>query len=125
MNPELDVRDLPRVVGSTGGEPGAAGAVWKLSLTPRDLDANVIQLPAGDGIDAHTGPDIDVMLVVLDGTGRLTTERTVVDLEAGAIVWLPRRSRREFRAGPQGLRYLTVHQRRQALVISGPPPRQP
>jgi hypothetical protein len=32
-------------------------------------------------------------------------------------LWLPRRSRRQFTAGPDGLRYLTVHQRRQALVL--------
>ena len=32
-------------------------------------------------------------------------------------LWLPRRSRPQFMAGPDGLRYLTVHQRREALVL--------
>jgi hypothetical protein len=31
---------------------------------------------------------------------------------------LPRRSLREVTAGPDGLMYLTVHQRRQALTLS-------
>ena len=99
-------------------DPAAAGAIWKLQPTPRDLDANIIQLPAGEGINAHIGPDLDVLLVVLDGSGSLTTELTVVDLHPGAIVWLPRRCHRQFAAGAQGLRYLTVHQRRTALALS-------
>ncbi|MGO9032085.1 hypothetical protein [Mycobacterium sp.] len=43
-----------------------------------------------------------------------------VDLEPGALVWLPRRSRRQFSAGPAELRYRTVHQRREALVLHAP-----
>jgi hypothetical protein len=43
-----------------------------------------------------------MLLVVLHGSGWLTTERNVADLYAGAIVWLPRRSHRQFAAGPKG-----------------------
>jgi uncharacterized protein (DUF2249 family) len=43
------------------------------------------------------------------------------DLRPGALIWLPRRSRRQFTAGPDGLRYLTVHQRRQALTLTAAP----
>lgn len=68
-------------------------------------------------IDAHLGPDLDVVLVTLHGSGTLTTERGTIELHPGEIVWLPKRSRREFVAGPDGLRYLTVHQRRTSLVI--------
>ena len=39
------------------------------------------------------------------------------DLDSN-IIALPRRSRRQFTAGPDGLRYLTVHQRRQALTLT-------
>jgi hypothetical protein len=53
--------------------------------------------------------------------GQLTTELgNRVDLEPGALVWLPRRSRRQFSAGPAELRYRTVHQRREALVLHAP-----
>ena len=63
------------------------------------------------------GPDLDVLLFVLSGAGQITTELDTLDLHAGALVWLPRRSQRRFTAGPEGLRYLTVHQRRQSLVL--------
>lgn len=95
----------------------AAGAVWKLAARKRDLDANIIALPPGGTIDAHTGPDLDVLVNILAGSGRLNTEQGEVELTAGALVWLPRRSLRAFTAGAEGLRYLTVHQRRQALVL--------
>ncbi len=113
---------LPRILCDTailaaGSDPDAAGAVWKLQMRQRDLDSNIIQLQPGTSIGAHAGPDLDVLLLVLDGTGQLTTELDAIQLHPGALAWLPRRSRREFTAGPGGLRYLTAHQRRQSLVL--------
>jgi uncharacterized protein (DUF2249 family) len=112
---------LPRVLCDTSavadGDPDAAGAVWKLQMRERDLDSNIIRLPPGATIDAHTGPDLDVLLVMLEGTGQLATERATLDLHPGMLVWLPRRSVRQFTAGGDGLRYLTVHQRRQSLSL--------
>lgn len=93
------------------------GAVWKLEARERDLDSNIIALPPGGTIDAHTGPDLDVLVHVLAGTGRLATELGEVELAAGVLVWMPRRSQRQFTAGDSGLRYLTVHQRRQSLLL--------
>src|SRR4051794_12363266 len=112
---------LPRVLINTAdpeagaGAPDASGAVWKLDAAERDLDSNIIALPAGREIDAHTGPDLDVLIQVLSGSGRLSRDREALDLAPGALVWLPRRSRRRIAAGSDGLRYLTVHRRRPAL----------
>lgn len=119
---KLTSTPLPRILADTNDfvpsdEPDATGAVWRLEARDRDLDSNVIALPAGGGIDAHAGPDLDVLIHVLSGGGRLTTEAGAVELFPGALLWLPRRSRRQFTAGPDGLRYLTVHRRRPALVV--------
>lgn len=70
------------------------------------------------------------MLVhVLAGSGQLTPELHVIELRGGSLIWLPRRSVRRFAAGPDGLRYLTVHQRRQSLTltltVARPPPDDP
>lgn len=93
------------------------GTAWKLQTRERDLDSNIIALPAGGTIDAHTGPELDVLIHVLAGSGQLVTELGAIDLTPGALVWIPRRSRRQFTASDRGLRYLTVHQRREALVL--------
>ncbi|MCU7730321.1 DUF2249 domain-containing protein [Actinoplanes sp. KI2] len=114
---------LPRVLVDTATitadtiAADVTGAVWKLQGRERDLDANVIALPPGQTIDAHAGPDLDVLIHVLAGSGHLETELGTVDLTPGVLLWMPRRSRRRFTAGVEGLRYLTVHQRRQALLI--------
>ncbi len=116
---------LPRVLADTTAL-GAAEAdhprvAWKLQMRERDFDSNIIALDAGAVIEAHAGPDVDVLVYVLAGSGRLVTELDTVELRAGSLLWLPRRSRRSFSAGPGGLRYLTVHQRRRALTLTVAP----
>lgn len=127
---KLTSTPLPRVLVDTtdvgDGQAATAdptGVVWKLPVRDRDLDSNVIALPADGSIEPHTGPELDVLIHVLGGSGQLTTERGTIDLAPGTLLWLPRRSRRAFTAGPSGLRYLTVHQRRQSLTLE-PPPRR-
>lgn len=124
---KLAATPLPRALTDTASaaadaaESGATGVVWKLQMRERDLDSNIIALAPGGAIDAHAGPDVDVLIHVLAGSGQLVTELNTVELRGGTLVWLPRRSRRQFTAGPGGLRYLTVHQRRQALTLTAAP----
>lgn len=95
----------------------ANGAIWKLEPASRDLDANIIALVPEEEIGEHDGPDLDVLLHVISGSGILTTEAASLDLEVGDVVYLPARSRRHFIAGSSGLRYLSVHQRKQTLGL--------
>jgi uncharacterized protein (DUF2249 family) len=124
---KLAATALPRVLADTTAlgalETGEARVAWKLEMRERDLDSNIIALDPGAVIDAHAGPDVDVLIHVLAGSGQLTTEVDTLELKGGSLIWLPRRSRRQFAAGPDGLRYLTVHQRRQALTLTPAPGR--
>lgn len=99
----------------------AWGALWRHDVADRDLDANVIALPPDGRIERHWGPDVDVLIHVLAGRGRLDTDGGAFEIRVGDLVSLPRRSARAVTAGPEGLRYLTVHRRRQALVVQPPP----
>lgn len=117
---------LPRVVADTpallqGVGPEDGGSIWQLQPTARDLDSNIIALPANDEIGLHIGPDLDVLILILQGTGELQTELNVLELQQGALVWLPRNAQRRFIAGPQGIQYLTVHQRKPTLNITAAP----
>ena len=123
---EEPVVRAPRILASTGDlgaavRPDARGAIWRLEEAERHLDANVIALPPGERIDAHAGPDEDVLWHVLAGDGTLTTDGGDVALTPGAIVWLPRRSRRAVAAGEHGLRYFSVHRRKSGLQIGSRP----
>lgn len=98
-------------------EADPAGVVWKLEMKNRELDAEVTALADGQDTGMHTGPELDSLVHVLSGGGSLTTELSTVELRPGDLLWMPRRSKRQFVAGPGGLRYLTVHQKRQFLNL--------
>jgi uncharacterized protein (DUF2249 family) len=120
---------LPRVMCDTEeiatGQlaPDASGAVWKLQMSRRHLDANIIHLQPGSRIEAHAGPEFDVLLHILHGDGQLMTEVGTLALRPGGLLWLPRLSRREIGAGEVGLTYLTVHPRRPGMTIQPAPQR--
>lgn len=97
--------------------PAPAGALWRLVEPGRQLDANVVHLPAGQQVDSHTEPDLDVLLHVLAGDGLLGTAAGPQPLAAGTLLWLPHGSSRSLTAGDQGLTYLTVHRRRPGMQI--------
>lgn len=92
-------------------------ALWTLPVRDRQLDANLIRLAPGDRIDPHDGPDLDVLMIVVEGSGTVTGPAESLAVRSGSLVWLPRRSHRSIGAGEDGLAYLTVHPRRPALQI--------
>lgn len=113
---------LPRIVvdvNDVSEAPESSGSTWQLQPKQRGLDANIIALIPGGEIKEHLGADLDVLIHVLDGGGTLETELNSIALTPGQIVWLPRRSRRRFLADEAlGLRYFSVHQRKQGLSIT-------
>ncbi|KJK59259.1 cupin domain-containing protein [Saccharothrix sp. ST-888] len=107
--------DLPECVATAS--PEQRGALWRLAEPGRQLDANLVRLPAGGAVEEHVEPDLDVLLLVVEGSGTLWSEGRSQPLTAGALAWLPRGSHRALRADPAGLAWLTVHQRRPGLTI--------
>ncbi|NMA78964.1 MAG: cupin domain-containing protein [Actinomycetales bacterium] len=95
----------------------ARGAIWSIAEPERDLDSNLIRLPAGESIPEHLGAEVDTLIHVVRGHGILVTQDGEEPLRPGDLALLPRRTRRGFRAGEEGLEYLTVHRRRAGLQI--------
>ncbi|MEU8483287.1 hypothetical protein [Streptomyces sp. NPDC048641] len=100
------------------------GALWKLDGAARQLDANLVRLPAATVVTEHVEPDLDVLLVVLEGDGSLQHAGEEEQLAPGALVFVPRGERRSVTAGPDGLAYLTAHRRRPGLTIARTPARE-
>ena len=98
-----------------------SGARWTLAEPGRQLDANLIHLRAGQRVDTHTEPDLDVVLLVVAGRGTVGTPDGEQVLADGNIAWLPRGSTRSVAAGDEGLSYLTIHRRRPGLQIKKRP----
>lgn len=111
-------RMLCRIGDLTGrSAAGSTGAVWKLAEPGRQLDANVVRLPAGERVGTHAEPDLDVLLLVVGGSGVMETAEGPQSLAEGVLMWLPHGSTRSVTAGPDGLAYLTVHRRRPGMQI--------
>ena len=105
--------DLTRVL------EGAAGDGVHCTLaTCSDLNVNLVHLDAGHVVGAHANDDVDVVIVVLGGHGRLMIDGEGTELAANVVVNVPRLSRRSVRAaGGEGLDYLSIHRRRGPLGI--------
>lgn len=115
----------PRIVADTSDHatpPERSGSAWRLDLPDRDLDANIIALTPGDEIQRHDGPELDVLIHVVSGSGVLETDGEDIPLSPGSIIWLPRRSQRRIIAGANGLSYFSVHRRKPGLSIGSRPP---
>ncbi|MFG2559321.1 cupin domain-containing protein [Streptomyces sp. NPDC048496] len=97
--------------------PEERGALWQLAEQGRELDANLVRLPPDAEVGEHQEDVLDVLLVVIAGSGRVVAGGDVLNLAPTTVVWLPRTSRRALAAGPDGLAYLTVHRRRPGLNI--------
>lgn len=98
-------------------EEGQGGALWRLSEQGRQLDANLVRLSPDAAVAEHVESELDVLLFVVEGDGHLDNGVERQTLEPGAVAWLPRTARRALLAGPNGLAYLSVHQRRPGLRI--------
>jgi quercetin dioxygenase-like cupin family protein len=91
----------------------AGGPVW--GAESADLNATLLEWPAGEGPAEHVNESLDVLYVVLGGTATLTVDGAPRDLEPGEATIVDKGARRGLVAGPDGVRYLTAHVRRGGL----------
>ncbi|MGW4031153.1 cupin domain-containing protein [Streptomyces sp. NPDC004838] len=110
-------RVLATMADVTGIPPERGGALWRLAESGRQLDANIVRVRPGGRVDSHVEPALDVLLSVLTGSGELESDAGRQRLEPGSVAWLPRGARRGVAAGPDGLVYVTAHQRRPGMSI--------
>lgn len=110
---------LGELVANAAADQG--GALWRLRDGDRQLDANVVRLPPGAEVAPHTEADLDVLLVVVAGGGRLTLAGAEREVRSGSLTVLPRGTPRGLAAGPDGLVYLTAHRRRAGMAIGRRP----
>ena len=118
----------PVTVDTTGvsipiGPDTSGGVGW--AFAGEDLNANVVVLGVGAAIAEHRNTEVDVLVVVLAGSGTLTVDGVAHQLRRGVVAHLPKGTNRRVHAAGDGLRYLTVHRRRPGLTIAGGAPGRP
>jgi quercetin dioxygenase-like cupin family protein len=60
----------------------------------------------------------DVALVVIEGSAELVVDGEARAMVAGEAAIIPKGARRKLTAGPDGVRYATVHRKRPGLTIA-------
>jgi quercetin dioxygenase-like cupin family protein len=93
----------------------AGGPVW--GAESADLNATLLEWPAGEGPPEHVNESLDVLYVVLAGSATLTVDGAPRDLEPGQATIVDKGARRALVAGPNGVRCLTAHVRRGGLQL--------
>lgn len=97
----------------------SGGPVW--GAASEDLNATLLEWPAGGGPAEHVNDSRDVLYVVVSGSATLTMDGEPYELGAGEARIVEKGSRRALAAGPDGVRYLTAHIRRGGLEIRTAP----
>jgi quercetin dioxygenase-like cupin family protein len=91
------------------------GPLW--GMASDDLNATLLAWPAGHVVAEHVNDDLDVLVVLLAGTAIVTIDGRRHEPAAGQALLIARGTRRELRAGANGVRYLSIHRRRGPLQI--------
>lgn len=112
---DKDFVDLQTLVPSNG-------AMW--GTETEDLDATLVSWAAGKGVAAHTNREVDVVMVVLEGRGRVQRGEEILEVEKGQVVVFPKGIERSITADDR-LTYLNVHKRRKRLMPNGIRPPKP
>jgi quercetin dioxygenase-like cupin family protein len=95
--------------------PAGSGPLWGTQTD--DLNATLLAWPPGGGSGEHVNSERDVILVVLSGDATVTLDGRPHPVRAGQAVVLEKGRARSLAAGPEGVRYLSIHRRRAPLQI--------
>jgi quercetin dioxygenase-like cupin family protein/hemerythrin-like domain-containing protein len=124
---------IERLLGDTGlaalrlpeAGPGATGGgpVW--GTESEYLNATLLHWRAGTGPPEHVNEERDVLVAVVEGSATVVVEDERRRLDPGEAIIIEKGRARAISAGPDGVRYLSVHRRRPRLQISSAVPPAP
>ncbi len=104
-----EITDLLSLARTANG----AGPVW--SETGEDLNVNLVRFDGGAGVPAHVNAELDVLIVAIDGEGRLELNGETLELRAGQCCLIPKGATRAIHSAAGPFAYLTCHRRRGGL----------
>src|SRR5579862_1681253 len=92
-----------------------SGPLW--GMASEDLNATLLEWSHGEGVAEQVNDERDILLVVLAGTGTLRAGGAGHELAPQRAVLIPKGERWSVTAGAGGLRYLSIHRRRDGVSI--------
>jgi quercetin dioxygenase-like cupin family protein len=101
----VDLAALSQGATSTGPQWGHAS---------EDLNLTLLHWTPGQAVAPHVNDEVDVVLMVVAGSGEVTVNGVVHTLVPGHVLVIPKGAERAIRATTD-LSYLSVHRRRRGL----------
>ena len=92
----------------------ALGPLW--GIQSEDLNATLLSWEAGHVVPEHVNAERDVVILVVAGSATIEVDGVPHALEEAQLVLLPRGTARRVVAGHDGVRYVSVHRRRDPLM---------
>lgn len=112
MNHEVTEPAKPTVLDASGVITTAGDGVdWSLARSG-DLNCNLVRLDPGHHLGDHVNHDLDVIIIVIAGSGTIKIDDTSSPLRPNVVADVPKGTSRRIEAGPDGLGYFTIHRRR-------------
>ena len=99
--------------------PLGRGPLWGAETD--DFNATLPVWGAGEGTPEHVNAECDVLMLVLAGSAAVTLDGDSHTVHTGDVVIVEKGRTRQIAAGPEGVRYLSVHLRRGPLRIASAP----
>ena len=96
------------------GSPSGTGPLW--GMQSEELNATLLEWPPGGSVAEHVNDELEVLMLVLAGSARVSLDGSEHQLPAGSLLLVPRGCARSIVAGREGVRYLSVHRRRGPLL---------
>ncbi|MEI6778903.1 MAG: cupin domain-containing protein [Chloroflexales bacterium] len=90
------------------------------SANTEQLNVNLLRLADGASIPQHINDEVDVLVVVLQGTCKLIVDNEMTVLRPSMAAIIPRGRLRALRCTMGPLVYLTCHRRRAPLMPTVP-----
>lgn len=112
--PAPQIHDLAALAAASTSATAATGPIW--SLASADLNLNLLHFTSGDGVPDHINAEVDVVGLVIAGTGMVEIDGRAETLRPGCLFFMPKGARRAIRAGSDDFAYLTCHRRRAGLM---------
>jgi quercetin dioxygenase-like cupin family protein len=104
-----DVADLAALVETSE----ARRVLWTCQTD--DLNVNLLVLKGGEEVKEHVNAEVDVLLIGMDGEGRVQIDGTDNAVRAGQVLVIRKGVRRSIRCEGDRFTYLLCHRRRSGL----------
>lgn len=103
------------------GAASHSGPQW--AHESEDLDATLLSWENGKRIETHVNNEVDVVLLGVEGEGRVVVDGETHEVRPGVALLIPKGCERAIESASERFSYLSVHRRRRGLMptIGGKP----